>query len=203
MRQEMVGFCDGSGISWTICKQSAPPSRQTTTPTPHHSIFTSRMLFLTPNQQCQSTHTRLTAHCLPSVLWCCWLGGRKGIQPVKKLSGGVLAWLSVCSDVHTCIWAQLMPLPLTVSCFSKFQTGFTFLVPAHPGSTGQRAVLEQETVSGSSISWAIYKSAPRFRQPCQHPTTQIFTGWMPFLPPNQQHQCTEGIHSVKALSKIK
>jgi len=38
MRQEMMGFGDGSGISWTICKQSAPRSRQTTTPTPHHSI---------------------------------------------------------------------------------------------------------------------------------------------------------------------
>ena len=35
--------------------------------------------------------------------------------------------------------AQLMPLPLTVSCFSKIQIGFTFLVPAHPGSPGQRA----------------------------------------------------------------
>jgi len=33
--------------------------------------------------------------------------------------------------------AQLMPLPLTVSCFSKIQIGFTFLVPAHPGSPGQ------------------------------------------------------------------
>ena len=33
--------------------------------------------------------------------------------------------------------AQLMPLPLTISCFSKIQTGFTFLVPAHPGSPGQ------------------------------------------------------------------
>ena len=30
--------------------------------------------------------------------------------------------------------AQLMPLPLTVSCFSKIQIGFTFLVPTHPGS---------------------------------------------------------------------
>ena len=30
--------------------------------------------------------------------------------------------------------AQLMPLPLTVSCFSKIQIGFTFLVTAHPGS---------------------------------------------------------------------
>jgi len=40
----------------------------------------------------------------PSVLWHCWLGGRKGIRPVKKLSGGVLAWLSVWSEVQTCIW---------------------------------------------------------------------------------------------------
>jgi len=36
--------------------------------------------------------------------------------------------------------AQPIPLPLTVSCFSKIQIGFTFLVPAHPGSPGQRAV---------------------------------------------------------------
>ena len=34
----------------------------------------------------------------------CWLGGRKGIRPVKKQSGGVLAWLSVWSEVQTCIW---------------------------------------------------------------------------------------------------
>ena len=36
--------------------------------------------------------------------------------------------------------AQLMPLPLTISCSSKIQIGFTFLVPAHLGSLGQRAV---------------------------------------------------------------
>ena len=41
---------------------------------------------------------------LPSVLWRCWLGGRKGIRLVKKLSGGVLAWLSVWNEVQTCIW---------------------------------------------------------------------------------------------------
>ena len=41
------------------------------------------------------------------------------------------------ADLHM---VQLMPLPLTVSCFSKFQIGFAFLVPAHPGSPGQRAV---------------------------------------------------------------
>jgi len=41
------------------------------------------------------------------------------------------------ADLHM---AQLMPLPLTVSCFSKIQIGFAVLVPAHPGSPGQRAV---------------------------------------------------------------
>ena len=35
----MAGFWDGSGISWTICKQSAPGSRQIATPIPHRSIF--------------------------------------------------------------------------------------------------------------------------------------------------------------------
>ena len=41
------------------------------------------------------------------------------------------------ADLHM---AQLMPLPLTISCFSKIQIGFTFLVLAHPGSPGQGAV---------------------------------------------------------------
>jgi len=41
------------------------------------------------------------------------------------------------TDLHT---AQLMPLPLTVSCFSKIQIGFTSLVLAYPVSPGQRAV---------------------------------------------------------------
>jgi len=55
MRQEMTGFGKGSGMSWTTSKQSATQSRQITTPKPHHSIFTGQMLFLMPNQQCQST----------------------------------------------------------------------------------------------------------------------------------------------------
>jgi len=41
------------------------------------------------------------------------------------------------ADLHM---TQLMPLPLTVSCFSRIQIGFTFLVVAHPGSPGKRAV---------------------------------------------------------------
>jgi len=49
----------------------------------------------------------------------------------------VVICLERCADLHM---AQLMPLPLTASCFSKIQIGFTFLVPAHPGSPGQRAI---------------------------------------------------------------
>ena len=74
----------------------------------------------------------------PSLLWCCWLGGRKGIRLVKNwVVVGIVISLQRDADFHT---AQLMPLPLTVSCFSKIQIGFTFLVPGHTGSPGKRAV---------------------------------------------------------------
>jgi len=69
------------------------------------------------------------------------LGGKKGIQPVIKIEwwgAGVVICLERSADLHM---AQLMPLPPTVSCFSKIQIGFTvcftFLVPAHMGSPGK------------------------------------------------------------------
>ena len=78
-------------------------------------------------------------------------------------------------------------------------TRLTALSPGLPGWAGTRKVkpiwilLKQETVSGSGISWAICKSAPRSRQPCQHPNhSKFFTRRMPFLSPNQQRQSTEG-----------
>ena len=46
--------------------------------------------------------------------------------------------LELGADLHM---AQLMPLPLTVSCFNKIQIGFTFLVPADPGSPGKRTII--------------------------------------------------------------
>ena len=72
--------------------------------------------------------------------------------PMSWAAGGIM--FLGCASVSVC-WrgylsgarcrlaygpAQLMPLPLTVSCFSKIQIGFTFLVLAHPGSPGKRAV---------------------------------------------------------------
>ena len=69
----------------------------------------------------------------------CWLGGRKGFWPVKTewWGAGMVVCLQRGADLHM---AQLMLLPFTVSGFSKIQIGFTFLVPAHLGSPGQRAV---------------------------------------------------------------
>ena len=65
------------------------------------------------------------AVCLPSVLWRCWLGGRKGIRPVKAewWGAGVVVCLEQGADLHM---AQLMPLLLTVCCFSKIQIGSPF-----------------------------------------------------------------------------
>ena len=49
------GVLGCGGISWTIYKRSALCSIQTTTPTPHHSMSTRRILFLSPHHQCRST----------------------------------------------------------------------------------------------------------------------------------------------------
>jgi len=47
-------------------------------------------------------------------------------------------------------------LPLVVSCFSKIQIGFTFLIPAHPGSPGQRAIKWVCSVCKGSLTIALY-----------------------------------------------
>jgi len=77
---------------------------------------------------------RITIIILPSVLWRCWLGGRKGIRPVKTewWGTGVVICLEQGAD-----WCHCHSL---VSCFSKIQIGSTFPVPAHMGSPGKRAV---------------------------------------------------------------
>jgi len=66
-----------------------------------------------------------------------WQEGHPACKKIEWLGTGVVICLEQDADLHM---AQLMPLPLTVSCFSKSQIGFTILVPAHPGSPGQRAI---------------------------------------------------------------
>ena len=67
------------------------------------------------------------------------VGRQEGHPACKKewWGAGVVICLELGADWHM---AQLMPLPLTVSCYNKIQIGFTFLVPADPGSPGKRAV---------------------------------------------------------------
>ena len=68
------------------------------------------------------------------------VGRQKGHPACKSLEwwgAGMVICLERDADLHM---AQLMPLPLTVSCFSKIQIDFTFLVPAHLGSPGKTAV---------------------------------------------------------------
>jgi len=110
--------------------------------------------------------------------------------------------------------AKLMPLALTVSYFSKIQIGFTFLVPAHKGNPGKRAVKrvcvfsrttresqyhkgitsldlndtrDDRVLGCNGISWIIYKqSAPCSRQiTTSTPHHSIFIWQMLFLTPNQ------------------
>ena len=73
---------------------------------------------------------------MPSVLWHCWLGCMKGIWPVKAWVVG--CWHGYLSGVRRRL--AYSPADATVSCFSKIQIGFTFLVPTHLGSPGQMAV---------------------------------------------------------------
>ena len=68
------------------------------------------------------------------------VGQHEGHPACKKTEwwgAGVVVCLEQGADLHM---AQLMPRPLTVSCFNKIQIGFTFLVLAHLGSPGKRAV---------------------------------------------------------------
>ena len=76
---------------------------------------------------------------LPSVLWRYWLGGRKGIWPVKNRVVG--CWHGCLSGARCRLaYGPADATAPTVSCFTKIQIGFTFLVPAHLGSPGKRAV---------------------------------------------------------------
>ena len=65
-----------------------------------------------------------------------WQEGHSACKKLEWRGAGVVICLERGADLHM---AQLMPLPLTVSCFSKIQIGFTFLVPAHLGP-GKRVV---------------------------------------------------------------
>ena len=65
------------------------------------------------------------------------VGRQEGYSACKKLGAGVVICQERGADLRM---AELMPLPLTVCCFRKIQIGFTFLVPAHLGRPGKKAI---------------------------------------------------------------
>jgi len=80
---------------------------------------------------------RFCLQCFDAVGWAA--GRASGLLKTEWWGAGMVICLEQGADLHT---AQLMQLPLTVTCFSEIQTGFTFLVPAHPGSHGQSKTLK-------------------------------------------------------------
>ena len=68
------------------------------------------------------------------------VGRQEGHLACKKLSGGVLAWISAWSEVQTCIWPSWCHCHSLSLALVKSTLVFTFLVQAYPGSPGRRAV---------------------------------------------------------------
>jgi len=87
---------------------------------------------------------------MPSVLWHCWLGGRKGIWPVKTewWGTGIMAWLSVWNEVQIiCIGSSWCHCHLIISCSSKIQYGLPFWCRL------TQVVLEKRLLNGCSSNY--------------------------------------------------
>ena len=133
----------------------------------------------------------------------------------QNVYGNTMFWVPLIQDIclfHSCVsfyflssiatWMfyVLICVYLLFSAFMRnnAHTHLTALCLGLPKWAGTRKVkpiwilLKQETVSGSGISRAICKSAPRSRQITTPAPHRFFTGRMPFVPPNQQRQSTEG-----------
>jgi len=122
-----------------------PPVKYTVQTTCGISIGSSVLAQLMDKQIHRDHGASVTLRCIFAFHACDWCG----LQCFDAVSIGIwsintewwVAGVVIClewgADLHM---AQLIPLPLTVSCFSETQIGFTFLVPAHPGSPGKRAV---------------------------------------------------------------
>ena len=112
-------------------------------------------------------------------------------------------WAGVQSarDNHAlaCNFAKYPPILKTNT---HTHTRLMALFPGLPGWVGTRKV-NQSGFHWSKRQWVAVASAGPYaslhlapdRKPCQHPITQFFTGRMPFLPPNQQRQSTEGLRN--------
>ena len=128
-----------SQLQWRTPRNARPCSRKWaglfdsfSTSRLHHLYPDGAMIAqLTPTTLCSqhgSDMYFLSLPLLPSVLWCCWLGGRKGIPPVNNLSGG--CWCGYLPGAR-CTWSQFVPLNsyLLMSANTKHQVGWHIQVP--------------------------------------------------------------------------
>jgi len=92
------------------------------------------------------------------------------------------------ADVYVWSYALLVVHARNTHPFNGLLSGTTRVSRYQKGKT-DLDLLKQQTVASAGL-YASLHLAPD-RQPSQHPTTQFFTGWMPFLPTNQQRQSTE------------
>jgi len=160
-----------------------------------------------------STSSRVCCLWLHSCCCCCCYCFFLVVKPHCYAQHKNAACCYWCSVISVCVCGtQLWGLQNGWSCHLGSALGVTrthahtALCPGLPGSAGARNVkpiwilLKQQTVSG--ISWAKCKSASHSRQittPAPHHS--VFTGRMPFLPPNQQHQSTEGSWTQRDYTK--
>jgi len=128
-----------------------------------------------------------------------WPEGHPAWKKIEWWGTGMVICLERDADLHM---AQLMPLPLTVSCFSKIQIGFTFLVLVHTGSPGKRAtkcvcvcnvsvnltaadckkmcICLISTLSLKKLDWqTLSTETKRIPLPCCGIPHQAALGWMP------------------------
>ena len=99
--------------------------------------FTLILYYLPTSSILVCQYFQYTISCLQCFDAVGWVAGRvSGLWKTEWWGAGMVICLERGTDLHM---VQLMPLPLAVSCISKIQISFTFLVPAHPGSAGQRA----------------------------------------------------------------
>ena len=148
------------------------------------------------------------------------VGQQEGHPACKKLSGGVLAWLSVWSEVQTCMWPSwchchsLSLASVKSTLVLPFWYRLTWVVPEKGPLNGCVAIclglptwastrkVNQSGFYWSKRQWVAVASAGSvctLLQTDNHASTpplKFFTGRMPFLPPNQQCQSTEGKYLV-------
>ena len=130
---------------------------------------------------------------IPSELWRCWLGSRKGIQPVKNLSGGLLAWLSVWSEMQTCIWPSWCHCHSLSFASVKSELALPFwyrltrvVMLFHTGGAAQlktRLPMMAETAGSKSkcLSWVLHHSPQQWWTKKGWDQKAIFLNWVDAL----------------------